>query len=272
MATLTTIAVLPLLTVPLLAQQASYRFPPNDTLKYREVTESRIELRTQQGTVTLTPRHDAIIALVTDRGDTVMAWYEALTLSSVGPQGEWRPSTNAALNLPFRLVVTRGGQVTTVSLPSFPPEIASRTDLTRQFEDFFISLPLSGLRPQATWADTLESTRATSPGDTYHSRHVRRYRALRDTVLAGGLGAVVIAFEQEITVRSSSPMPNAPVTIHTRLEGREEGTAVFAPASARLLWRVRRGRLEGEQVLRGEGREMTVPMSYEYSSSLDALR
>ena len=104
------------------------------------------------------------------------------------------------------------------------------------------------------------------------ARHIRRYRALRDTVLAGGLAAIVIAFEQETTVRSSSPMQNAAVTIYTRLEGHEEGTAVFAPTAARLVSRVRRGHLEGEQMLRGEGREMTVPMLYEYSSSLVGLR
>jgi len=47
---------------------------------------------------------------------------------------------------------------------------------------------------------------------------------------------------------------------------------VFAPAAARLVSRVRRGHLDGEQVLRGEGREVTVPMRYEYSSSLIGLR
>jgi hypothetical protein len=265
------IAIFPALTMQLAAQQAGYRFPPNDTLKYHETTESRIELRPPRGVVTLTARHDAKIALATDRGDTVTAWYEELTLSSTSPQGDWRGSTSAALHLPFRLVLTRTGRVTTLSAPSFPPEIASHTDLTRQFEDFFISLPPSALRPSATWADTVETSTIDSPRETYQSRHIRRYRALRDTVLASGLAAMVIAFEQEITVRSSSPMKNAAVTIHTRLDGREEGTALFAPAAARLLSRVRRGHLDGEQVLKGEGREMTVPMVYDYSSSLDGL-
>jgi hypothetical protein len=272
MVILKALVVLSLLHVPLAAQRPSYVFPLNDTLTYREVTESRIELRTGQGPVVLTPRHDATIALTADRGDTVRAWYDQLTLSSTSPQGEWRPSTSAALKLPFRLVIGPTGRVSALSVPSFPAEIASRTDLTRQFEDFFISLPLSELRPSVAWADTLESTRPTNPGDTHHSRHVRRYRVLRDTVLAEGVTAVVIAFEQEISVRSSSPMQNAAATIHTRLEGREEGTAVFEPATSRLLSRVRRARLDGEQVLRGEGREMSVPMSYEYSSSLSRLR
>jgi hypothetical protein len=272
MGMLRAVAILPTLTMQLSAQQASYRFPPHDTLKYHEITESRIELRPPRGAVVLTTRHDAKIGLATDRGDTVTAWYEKLTLSSTSPEGERRPSTGAALHLPFRLVFTRAGQVATLSAPSFPPEIASQTDLTRQFEDFFISLPPSALRPPAFWADTVESSTAGTPQDTYRSRHVRRYRAIRDTVLAGGLAAIVIAVEQDITVRSSSPMRNAAATIHTRLEGHEEGTAVFAPDAARLLSRIRRGHLDGEQVLKGEGREMSVPMFYEYSSSLVGLR
>ncbi len=266
------LAILPALTMQLAAQQASYRFPPRDTLKYHEITESRIELHPPRGAVTLTSRHDAKIALATDGGDTMTAWYEDLTLSSTTPQGERRPSTGAALHLPFRFVLTRAGQVTALTAPSFPPEIASQTDLTHQFEDFFISLPSSALRPRATWADTVESSTTGSPRDTYQARHIRRYRALRDTVLAGGVAAIVIAFEQEISVRSSSPMQNAAVTIYTRLEGHEEGTAVFAPTAARLVSRVRHGHLDGEQVLKREGREMTVPMLYEYSSSLVGLR
>lgn len=268
---LKTLAVIPVVTLQLSAQQASYRFPPNDTVRYHEVTEGRIELRPPRSTVILTTRHDAKIALAAQRGDTVTAWYEELTLSSTGPFGDWHPSTIAALRLPFRLVFTQPGQVKTVSAPSFPPEITSHTDLNREFEDFFISLPKSALRPQMTWTDTVENTTSGSPQDTFYIQHIRHYRALRDTVLADHVKAIVIAIEQEISLRSSSPMKNAPVTIFTRLQGREEGTAVFIPA-ARLLSRVRRGRMNGEQVLKGEGREMTVPMSFEYSSSLVRLQ
>ena len=47
---------------------------------------------------------------------------------------------------------------------------------------------------------------------------------------------------------------------------------MFAPASGRLVSRVRRGQLSGAQVLRGEGRELTVPMTYDYSSTLTLAR
>ncbi len=265
---LRSLAVVPVLSVQLTAQQASYRFSPNDTARYHEVTDGRIELRPPESAVVLKTGHDARIALAAAGGDTVTAWYEELTLSSITPEGEWHPSTSAILRLPFRLIFTRTGQVTTTSAPSFPPEIASGTDLDRQFEDFFISLPPSALRPKVTWTDTVESTTSGSPRDTFHIQHIRHYRALRDTVLANRVNAIVIAVEQEITLRSSSPMKNAPVTIFTRLEGREEGMAVFAPEAGRLITRVRRGQLNGEQVLRGANREMTVPMSFEYTSSI----
>jgi hypothetical protein len=262
------LVLLSTVTLPLAAQQASYRLSPNDTLRYHEVTEGRIELRPGPDAVILKTRHDAKIALLAERGDTVTAWYEELVLSSTSPEGEWHPSTSEALHQPFRLVFTPGGKVTTVSAPSFPAEIASHTELHREFEDFFISLPTSALRPRVTWTDTVENTTSGSPEETLQSRHIRHYRVLRDTVLADHVKAIVIAVEQEITLRSSSPMKNAPVTIFTRLEGREEGTAVFNPAAQRLLTRVRRGHFNGEQVLRREGREMTVPLFFEYSSSL----
>ena len=273
MALLYAVTALHALTIQLAAQQASYRFPPDDTLRYREITEGQIRMRPPlpPGAVTLKTLHDAKVALATEGGDTVTAWYDELTLSVAGPEGNKQPPTNGALGLPFRLVVTPAGHVTTLSAPAFPTEIAILVDLSRQFEEFFISLPPSALVPRATWADTVENSTSGGFVYKYHTRHVRRYRALRDTILPGGLAGVVIALEQQITVRSSRRAPNAPVTVHTRLQGRETGTAVFAPAAARLISRARRGQLEGEQVLSAEGRAITVPMSYQYSSRLAAI-
>lgn len=264
------IPVLFVVTLPLGAQ-TSYRFSQRDTLRYHEVTDTRIELHPPRGAVTVTTRHDATIALTTARADTVTAWYEALTLSSTGPQGEWRGSTSDVLRLPFRLVFTRAGHVTTLSAPSLPPDIASHTHLALEFEDFFICLPPAGLRPSTTWADTVEDSTGM-PQDIYRSRHVRRYRALRDTLLTGGVTAIVIDVEQDITVRTSSMLQNSAATLNTRLEGHEEGTAVFAPRLGRLVSRLRRGHLEGEQTLVREGGRLTAPITFDYSSSLIGLR
>lgn len=264
------IPVLLVVALPLGAQ-TSYRFSQRDTVKYHEVTDTRIELHPPTGAVTITTGHDATIALTTARADTMTAWYEALTLSSAGPQGEWRGSTSDVLRLPFRLVLSRAGRVTTLSAPTFPADIASHTDLTREFEDFFISLPRAQLHASLTWADTLEDS-TTKSGDTYYSRHVRRYRALGDTLLAGGVTAIVIAVEQDITFRTSSAMQNSAATLNSRLEGHEEGTAVFAPRLGRLVARVRHAHLEGEQTLVREGSQLTAPIAFDYSSSLIGLR
>ena len=132
-------------------------------------------------------------------------------------------------------------------------------------------MPAAKLRPNAAWADTVENTKAGSPGDTYQARHIRRYRVLRDTVAAGGIAAVVIAVEQELTLRATSPLASQSATIVTQLHGSEDGTAVFAPGVARLISRDRRGRLEGDQTMEG-ARRITVPMHYEYSSQLALVR
>lgn len=259
------------MTTPGVSQQAQYRLTARDTLRYHELTESHIVLHPPGDSVVITSRHDATIALAAERGDTATAWYEQLTLTGTNPGGATRTNTDGALHLPFRLVVAPSGQATLVAAPAFPSEVAAQTDLSHQFEDCFITLPRDGLRPNATWADTIENSHAGSPRDTYQSRHIRRYRVLRDTVVSGRVAAVVIAVGQEMTLRATSPLETQPVTVLTQLRGTEEGTAVFAPTTGRLMLRVRRGHLEGEQTLQGQGRQMVVPIKYEYSSNLALL-
>lgn len=251
------------------AQRPVYRLSVGDTLRYREITESTVELRTPQRPVTLTSQHDGVVVVVRERGDTAAAWYQQLTLSSASPFGEKRPNTESALRQPFRVVFKSNGAVTLISAPTFALEIAEQTDLSRQFDDFFISVPAVTLRPEAAWSDTLTSSKPAAGDGREHSqsRHIRRFRVLRDTVVSGA-PAVVIAVDQEMEMQSSSPMKNQPVIIETRLQGKEQGFAVFAVRAGRLLSRERHGHLEGQQVLRGQAREMTVPMVYDYTSSL----
>lgn len=261
------LSLLFLIAMPLAAQQARYKFAARDTMRYHELTETSTEVRPPRGPVKLTARHESTIALLANRGDTVTAWYEQLALMSVSPRGENKPETEGALRLPFRLVVTPRGQVSTAAAPAFSDEITGFSDLTRQFEDFFISLP-ANLKLGAQWADTIENTRSGDPQDSVRSRHVRRYRALRDTVVDGVAG-ILIDIQQDLNFRFKSPMKNQPVTIDTQLEGTEEGTAVFDPRAGRLLARARRGQLKGQQLFRGMGNEIAVPMTYEYTSTIN---
>jgi len=257
-----------LVALPCSAQQARYRLPAGDTLRYREVTEGHIELRPPRGPVTITSHHDAIIAVVGGPGDTVTAWYEQLTISSVNPQGENHANTAAALHLPFRLLITPGGRVTLLSAPVFDKELAAVSDLTHEFEDFFISMTSGNLRAGSTWSDTIENSGAGQSQDTYHARHVRHYRIQRDTVLSGKASAVTIAVNQSVEVRDSSPLESQSATIATTIKGREEGTAVFATRQGRLVARERRGHLTGTQVFEGQGRRVEVPIVYDYTSRL----
>jgi hypothetical protein len=244
-----------------------YRLVPGDTLRYTEQTEGRITMRMPQGPIDVATTHEAAIAVVAERADTVLAWYERLTLTQTGGGSAQRPGTDSALRRPFRLLFPPDGRVATVSTPIFPAAVARQTDLTHQFEDFFISLPAAALRPGATWSDTVEVTTAGRPQDSYRSHRVRSYRVLRDTTVAGAR-AVVIGIEQTITLAGTSPFEGQPVTASTRLDGRESGIAVFAPAAGRLLARDRRGRLEGEFTMEGPERRAAFPQTYDYSSSL----
>jgi len=229
-----------------------------------------VQLRPPRGPVTITGQREATIAIVLTRGDTASAWYEQLTSSRTEPSGEHRLPMDSALHLPFTLLLAPGGRMTTLSAPVFPAEIARQTDLSHEFDDFFISLPDSALRPGRSWIDTVQNGIAGRPQDTYQSRHIRRFRVLGDTVVAA-MNGMVIDVEQTISIRSSSPMETQPATIGTELDGHEQGTAVFAPAANRLLSRVRHAHLEGQQVLQGQARRLTVPMTYDYASSLSLL-
>jgi len=263
--------LVPLLTFAVTAQQGRYRFIPRDTLRYREITEGHIVLRPPGDSVPIMTRQDATFAITGEQGDTATAWYEQLSLSGTSPMGETNTNTDGALHLPFRLVIAPSGQTTLIAAPAFPAEVAAQTDLSRQFEDCFITVPRAVLKPNATWADTVENSHPAGPRETTQSRHIRRYRVLRDTVAAGGVAAVVIAIDQEMTLRNSSPLEAQQVTVVTELRGSEEGTAVFAPKTGRLLLRVRRGRMEGEETLQGQGGQMVVPMKFEYTSNLALL-
>jgi hypothetical protein len=261
------VAVLALVPDSTRAQQPRYRLTPRDTLRYHEVTEARSVMRLPQGLLNVATLHDATVALTGEAADTVRAWYERLALSQTGPTGERRPVTDSALRRPFRVTLPPNGRAATVTAPIFPDQVAQLTDLTHEFEDFFISLPVAALRPGAAWTDTIETTTSGRPQDSYESRRVRSFRVQRDTAI-GGTRAVVIAVEQQWSLRATSRVDGEPAVFMTRLVGPEEGTALFAPGAGRLLDRERRGRMEGEFTVEGPERRSAFPQTWEYTSRL----
>ena len=268
-----TLALIGIVFVPraTVAQEAHYRLAPRDTMRYRQVIESHVQMRPAPGPVEMTSRREAIVAIVLAHKDTVTAWYEQLTSSTTDPRGERHLALDSALHLPFRLLLPPTGRVTTLSAPAFPADIARQTDLSHEFEDLFISLPGSELHPGTTWADTVANTTPSPPQDTYQSDHIRRFRVLRDTIV-GETSAFVISVDQSIRLRSSTRMQSQPVSITTELAGQEQGTVIFAPRVGYLLSRARRAHLEGQQVLQGSARRAEVPLTYDYSSTLVLIR
>jgi hypothetical protein len=245
-----------------------YRLVRGDTLRYTERTDARIQIETPQATVDLTSEHVATIGVTLGAPDSAHAWYESLVLRQDGPGPQRQaPNTESVLRRPFILSISSRGMVHVRAVPQFPPEIASLTDLTRQFDDFFLTLPTRPLLPGLAWTDTLSSSRPTRPQDTFSSRHIRSYRVERDTVMYGAR-AVVIRVDQQLRMEASSPMEGQSATVHTALEGTEHGIAVFDPALGRLLARSRTGMLKGKYSMAAGSTRTDMPQKYEYTSTL----
>jgi len=120
---------------------------------------------------------------------------------------------DSALHLPFALLLAPSGRITLLSAPVFPPEIAKRTDLSHEFEDFFVSLPDSALRPERRWPTRCRIPWPVAPKTLISPAYssvpcAQGYRC-------GSTNAVVIGVEQTITIRSraqwkANRLPSAP--------------------------------------------------------------
>ena len=251
------------------AAQTVYAAGP-DTLRFRDITRGEIRLTTPQGELPMRSEHDATVAVVRLRGDTARAWYEALTLGMTGPMGERRPATDAALRAPFTLRLDARGRTSLISAPTFPAGFEGVTDLSHQFDDFFVRLPSQPLRVGLAWSDT--STRTDSTAEKFTRWHaVAAYRVERDTVVEG-VPALVVSMRQQLQSRAEGPVPGQPVRAQTTMTGTDEGYFIFAPKPGRLIARRREGRLAGDLVMRGGAGDMTLKQTYTYSNALDAVR
>jgi hypothetical protein len=252
------------------AQTASpprYRFT-SDTLRYREETSSRSSMTVPSGDIVIENEHDATIGLSGAAGSRVFAWYEQLALREKGPRPASGPvETGAILKKPFTLSISPRGAVRTEATPAIPAAISSKTDLTRQFDDFLISLPAAPLRVGSEWTDTIVVRRSDRADSSSNSRHIRTHRVERDTVVSG-MPAVVIALTQVMQEESVAPLPGQPMLMRTRLEGKESGRAVFLTAAGRLHFRERTGSMAGQLTISGGPQPVTIPQRFEYTSSI----
>jgi len=240
-----------------------------DTMRYREVTETDIRVTTPQGEIPMKGNHVATVGFMRLPGDTAKAWYEALDVSMTGPQGDQRPATAEVLRSPFTLHMDARGRVRLISAPTFPASFEGITDLTHQFDDFFVRLPAQSLRLGLAWQDT--STMLDSTADkSIWRRAIARYRVERDTVVAG-TPAFVISVKQTVTMRSDAPVPSQGAHLHGVHSGTDDGIAVFAPSTGRLLGRRRTGGMSGDLTMTGPRGQATIKQSFAYKNSLDAL-
>lgn len=250
---------------------ASYRFQPRDTIRYQELTTGSVTMQVPQRQVTVRTSHLGTVAMVaTGSGNAVRAWYEALELSQDGvtPQPN-RPGTSTLLRQPFHLRITPTGHITIDSVPAISPEIAQMTDLTRQFDDFLISLPETALTRGAQWADTLVHTRPGRPTDTYRGHRIRSYWVRGDTSIAGKQG-VVVEVTQRVEIHGTAPLPGQDATASTQLTGTENGVAVFSPALGRLIARAREGSLTGQLTVVGAAMP-PIAQAWQYTSTISML-
>ena len=125
-----------------------------DTLRFREATQLEVRLTMPQGEIPMTMEQRSTISLVRLPGDSARAWFDSLAISAKGPQGEMKPETDSALNRPFRLGLDARGRVKNVNAPQWPAALQGVSDLSHQFDDFFLRLPAQPLKVGLAWADT----------------------------------------------------------------------------------------------------------------------
>jgi hypothetical protein len=249
--------------------QATYAAPAGDRLRFRETTSAKLTFSGPQGEIPASIDHRALISVVRMRGDSARAWYDSLSLSATNPGGEMKPATDSALRRPFRLRFDARGRTKLVEAPTFPASFEGLSDLTRQFDDFFLRLPVKPLAIGVAWSDTLVRTDSTADkrsGVTV----ISDYRVERDTVV-NGVRAFVIRSSSKSQISGEGPVPNQPMRAETMLEGTDSGQYLFA-RTGRLLARRREGRMEGNTMLRGGGGEMAMRQSYTYVGTVDAVR
>ena len=241
-----------------------------DTMRFRETTQLKMTLTMPQGEVPMAMEQSALISLVRMPGDSARAWFDSLAISATGPQGEQRPVTDSALKRQFTLGLDARGRVKDVHPPQWPASLQGVTDLSHQFDDFFLRLPAQPLKVGLAWSDT--TSRTDSTADRY-TRWVRSadYRVERDTTV-GATRAVVVRMKQQMHATISQPVPGQQMRSDAQLSGEEDGYFVFAPATGRLIARRREGKMEGPVKASGAMGEMQMNQSITYTSKMDSQK
>ena len=248
--------------------QATYA-PTRDTMRFRETTQLRMTLTMPQGEIPITVEQRSKVAVVRMPGDSARGWFDSLSIAVSGPQGEQKPATDSALNLPVRFRLDSRGRVSNVVAPKWPASLQGLADPTHFFDDFFLHLPAQPLKIGLAWSDTTTNTDSTAERFT---RWIRRnaYKVERDTIV-GTTPAVVVSATQNLSATISAPVPNQGMRSDAQMTGESTGFFVFAK-SGQLLGRRAEGKLEGPVKLSGAAGEMQMSQSIAVTSSIDAVK
>jgi hypothetical protein len=242
-----------------------------DTLSYREISKGQIAITAPQGTVNMETLHDARIVVARINADSAHAWYDALEIAVKGPQGDLQPATDSALHKEFVLRFNRRNHVQTLHAPDFPKSFEDVTDLSRQFDDFFMPTPGRPLTLGTTWSDTTTYADTTKEGDIFHGTKAGMYKVVRDSVVSGRPVWIVSAdVEQEL--RNQGPGPQPGITAISTLAGADTGVFYIDKSRGYMVGRRRAGNLSGEIRYEGLPQAVVLPQTMTYTNSIEVLQ
>lgn len=248
---------------------AQTTYARSDTLRFREATLRTTTLSSAIGDVVRKSGRSANVSVAWKQGDTAHAWFNELTLATVGVRGESLAETDEVLRRPFTMLITARGATRRLVAPPIPSAVAAISELSSLFGDLFLLLPRESLRRGLEWADT--TSRADSNSIQFsRSSAVTTYSVARDTIIAGR-SAFVILVTSQLTQLAEQPMPGRQVRVSVSLSGTERGFFVFSVDAGRVLARRREGRLSGETTLRHLAGNTTNKQVSEYTTTIDAI-
>jgi len=249
------------------AQHASADGDQRDTLRYREVAHTELQMYTPSGAKLMDLKRDARIALVPGAGDTVHAWYEDLALEVQSPQGVRQPNTASLLHQRFLLRRDDRGRITTLQAPAVPDEVREFEDPSQQFTDFFPRLPAAALAPGLEWTDSLKHEVPNQDRSYRRYTVVTSYRVEKDSV-AEGARVWVVSTSGFIWLETADMARGRTIQSVSALSGAEAGRLLIDAGSRALVGRTRKGELNGRLTLTGPGAPAARDQIYWFESTI----
>jgi hypothetical protein len=241
-----------------------------DTLRYHESSETINTMAGSGGEFAATNSSEAVVALAFGSDDSAEAWFESMDLRSTSPRGTFQPNARPLLGQRFHLRFDANGRVETLATPEFPESFTAVTDLSTQFDDFFLVLPDDPLALGLAWSDTVTRYDSTATDNWSQYRSVWELVVARDTVV-NGVGAVVVEAQQTVSTTAVGPVEGEDLMMHSTLSGEERSVFVFAPSLGKMLSRDRTGRLMGTMEMTNAARSVRLSHSYQYTGAIRAL-